>query len=197
MQQHVHHRDLYPHLRGVKMDPRRLILVATGEHMDRDTLLAQLDFTRSRLLATLDSIEKSGQDLNKVMSYRPGPGRAHIGWQFMHCAATHDRYLNANIHKAPPKDEKLVSDFAGGSTPSDQNVPTAALIREKLTETFTPFREFIASMRDEDLAVKFVGRDGKERTLGEAIVLMAWHEAHHQGQIHLTWNIYKAANGVK
>jgi uncharacterized damage-inducible protein DinB len=24
------------------------------------------------------------------------------------------------------------------------------------------------------------------RTIGESIILMAWHEAHHQGQIHLT-----------
>ena len=35
------------------------------------------------------------------------------------------------------------------------------------------------------------------RPLAEALILMAWHEAHHQGQIHLTWNIYKAANGIK
>jgi hypothetical protein len=165
--------------------------------MDRDTLLAQLDFSRTRLLATLDAIEKSGQDVSKVLAYRPGPGRAHIGWQFMHCAATHDRYLNANIRKTAPKDEKLVNDFAGGSTPSDQNVPTASQIREKLTQTFTPFREYVASLRAEDLAAKFVGRDGKERSVGEAITLLCWHEAHHQGQIHLTWNIYKAANGVK
>lgn len=165
--------------------------------MDRDTLLAQLDFTRSRLLATLDAIEKSGANVSKVLAFRPGPGRAHIGWQFMHCAATHDRYLNANIRKAPPKDEKLVNEFAGGSTPSDDRVPALAEIRQQLTATFGPFRDFIASMRDEDLGVRFVGRDGKERTIGEAIVLMCWHEAHHQGQIHLSWNIYKAANGVK
>ena len=165
--------------------------------MDRDTLLAQLDFTRSRLLATLDTIEKSGADVSKVLAFRPGPGRAHIGWQFLHCAATHDRYLNANIRKAPPKDEELVNEFAGGSTPSDDRVPTAAEIRRQLTATFGPFRDFVASTRDGDLNVKFVGRDGKERTVGEAIILMCWHEAHHQGQIHLSWNIYKAANGVK
>ena len=164
--------------------------------MDRDTLLAQLDFTRSRLLGILDTNEKSGADVSKVLAFRPGPGRAHIGWQFMHCAATHDRYLHANIKKTAPRDEKLVTEFAGGSTPSDQRVPSVAEIREQLTARFTPFREFVASMRNEDLGVKFVGRDGKERTIGEAIVLLAWHEAHHQGQIHLSWNIFKAANGV-
>ena len=115
----------------------------------------------------------------------------------MHCAATHDRYLNVNLKKAPAMDEKLVADFAGGSTPSDQSVPTFSEIREKLAATFTPFRDYIAALSAKDLDTKFVGRDGKERSIGEAIVLMAWHEAHHQGQIHLTWNIYKAANGMK
>ena len=165
--------------------------------MDKATLLAGLDFSRGRLLATLSAIEKSGQDMQKVLAWRPGPGRAHIGWQAMHCAATHDRYLNVNLKKGAPKDEKLVNDFAGGSTPTDQNVPALSEIRAKLETNYNAFREFIASLRDEELDVKFIGRDGKERSIGEAIVLMAWHEAHHQGQIHLTWNMYKGADGVK
>jgi hypothetical protein len=31
---------------------------------------------------------------------------------------------------------------------------------------------------------------------GESFLLLAWHEAHHQGQIHLTINLYKAAHGI-
>ena len=165
--------------------------------MDRDTLIAQLDFTRSRLLGILDTIEKSGQDAAKVLAWRPGPGRAHIGWQAMHCAATHDRYLNANLKKQAVKDEQVVNNFAGGSTPSDSLVPTLSDIRAKLAANYSAFREFLASLSDDGLAMKFVARDGKERTIGEAALLMAWHEAHHQGQIHLTWNLYKAAHGVK
>ncbi|HEX5242673.1 MAG TPA: hypothetical protein VFW23_05365, partial [Tepidisphaeraceae bacterium] len=72
--------------------------------MDRNTLLAVLDFSRNRLLGTLETIEKSGQDMSKVLAWRPGPGRAHIGWQAMHCAATHDKYLNVNIKGAKPRD---------------------------------------------------------------------------------------------
>ena len=34
------------------------------------------------------------------------------------------------------------------------------------------------------------------RTVAESIILFAWHEAHHQGQIHLTWNLYKQAHGI-
>ena len=41
--------------------------------MDKDTLLAEMDFSRARLLAILDTLEKSGQDLAKVLAGRPGP----------------------------------------------------------------------------------------------------------------------------
>src|ERR1700679_179319 len=101
-----------------------------GASMDVNTLLAGLDFSRTRLLGTLDTIEKSGQDPKKVLSWRPGPGRAHIAWQAMHCAATHDRYLNVGIQQGSPKDADLVANFAGGTTPSDSKVPSLAIIRQ-------------------------------------------------------------------
>ena len=47
-----------------------------------------------------------------------------------------------------------------------------------------------------DLARTVPAPGGKQRTVTEAILLMAWHEAHHQGQIHLTWNLFKAAAGA-
>src|SRR5450432_2596828 len=111
--------------------------------MDRLTLLAALEFSRMRLLAILDTIEKSGQDTDKILSWRPGPGRAHIAWQFMHCAATHDRYLNVGLLGGKPKDESLVANFAGGSTPSDQNIPTVATIKDKLETTFSAFKNHV------------------------------------------------------
>src|SRR4051794_14141011 len=100
--------------------------------MDRETLIAGLEFSRARLLGILDTIEKSGQDVRKVLAWRPGPGRAHIGWQAIHCAATHDRYVNVALKGGSPKDEQLVANFGGGSTPSDELVPELSDIREKL-----------------------------------------------------------------
>ena len=85
--------------------------------MDKLTILAVTDFSRTRLLAILDTLEKSGQDVAKVLAWRSGAGRAHIGWQAMHCAATHDRYLNKLILNKPVSDELLCTDFGGGSTP--------------------------------------------------------------------------------
>ncbi|HVT88641.1 MAG TPA: DinB family protein [Tepidisphaeraceae bacterium] len=163
--------------------------------MDIPTLLASMDFTRSRLLAILSTIEKSGQDLQKVFAWRPGPGRAHMGWQFMHCAATLDRYVNVNVLGGKPKDESLVAGYAGGTTPSDQNIPTLETIKQKLESSYAQYRAFVESRTPKDLATMF-GPEGRQRLLGDTIVLLAWHEAHHQGQIHLTWNLYKAAHGI-
>jgi uncharacterized damage-inducible protein DinB len=33
-------------------------------------------------------------------------------------------------------------------------------------------------------------------TIGKALQILVWHEAHHQGQAHLTLNLYKAQHGI-
>ena len=164
--------------------------------MDSQTLVAAMEFSRTRLLGTLDAIEKSGQDTAKVLSWRPGPGRAHIAWQAIHCAATHDKYLNAGIQQGTPKDADLVANFGGGTTPSDSKVPSLALIRQKLSATYEPLKKFTSEQTAETLQRQIPASGGKTRSIAEAITLLSWHEAHHQGQIHLTWNLYKAAHGV-
>lgn len=164
--------------------------------MDKLTILAIHDFGRARLLGSLDAIEKSGQDVAKVLAWRPGPGRAHIAWQAMHCAATHDRYLHKLILNKPVTDEALCADFAGGSTPSDANVPNLDVIRATLTKTLVPVKAYIQNVSAEELAKALTMPNGTQRTVAESLILLAWHEAHHQGQIHLTWNLYKAAHGI-
>ena len=160
---------------------------------DLKTILSQLDFTRDRLVGSLDGIEKSGQDVQQVLGWRPGVGRAHIAWQAMHCAATHDKYINVRIKGGEPNDPSLCEFFAGGSTPSDSKVPTLASIREKLALNFDVFKTFLNSA---DLAKVTDFPNNVQRTTAESAILLAWHEAHHQGQIHLTWNLYMAAHGV-
>ena len=164
--------------------------------MDTPTLLAQIDFSHARLLGILDTIEKSGQDIAAVLAWRPGPGRAHIGWQALHLAATLDRYLNVRLMDRPPTDPQLVEQFGGGSTPSDSAVPTLADIRSKLADHQAAFRKYVAGTTDADHARMIQFSPTVQRSVGESIVLLTWHEAHHQGQIHLTWNCYKAANAI-
>ena len=163
--------------------------------MDTATLLAAIDFSRARLLGSLDAIEKNAADLPGALAWRPAPGRAHLAWQAMHCAATHDRYLNVLLlGNGAPKDAALCAAFAGGSTPSDENVPTLATIRAALATTFADFRGHVASLGTSDLAQVQTMPNGTTRSVGESIVLLTWHEAHHQGQVHLTWNAYQATH---
>ena len=168
--------------------------------MDTKTMIAALEFTRNRLVGTLDTIEKTatekGLDIQKVMAWRPGPGRAHIAWQAAHCAATHDKYVNVTLLGRAAKNPALVAEFGGGSTPSDTNVPTLADIRQKLSGAFAEFKAHINSLDAAGLTRLIPGPNNTQRTVAEAILLLTWHEAHHQGQIHLTWNLYKAAHGI-
>ena len=131
-----------------------------------------------------------------VLAWRPGPGRAHIAWQAMHCAATHDKYVHVGILGGAPKDQDLVTNYGGGSTPSDSNVPTLPVIREKLATSFANFRNYVETLDAAALERMIPAPNNTQRSVGEAIVLLTWHEAHHQGQIHLTWNLYKAAHGI-
>jgi hypothetical protein len=162
---------------------------------DRFTLLAMFEFSRSRLLATLDAIEKSGTNVQDALYWRPGPGRAHIAWQFLHCAATHDRYINMRLRGQPaPKDPALCDAFGGGSTPADARTHTPAQIRAALDTHYTGLKDYLKTA---DLEASIDFPNNVKRTVGESGLLLAWHEAHHQGQIHLTWNLYKAAHQIK
>jgi hypothetical protein len=165
--------------------------------LDNATLIAGLDFARGRLLASLTTIEKSGEDPAQVLAWRPGPSRAHIAWQAMHCCATHDRYLNVRILGGQPIDPAMCDAFAGGSTPSDDNVPSIELIRTNLLTHFTHLKNYVAAASAADLARVQDFPNNVQRSIGESILLLTWHETHHQGQIHLTWNLYKAAHNVK
>ena len=163
--------------------------------MDAKTLVAVIEFNRSRLLSVLEAIAKSGQDVQKVLQWRPAPGRAHIGWQAMHCAATHDKYLNVVIKGLPTSsDRQLVESFGGGSTPASHS-PGMADILAALSRSYVPFRDYAAALTVADMET-IVGPPDRQRKVGEAVILMAFHEAHHQGQIHLTWNLYKQAHGL-
>ena len=94
-----------------------------------------------------------------------------------------------------PGDPQLVERFGGGSTPADNGLPTLPVMRTILQQTFTPFRSYVASLQAGQLE-SLVGPTDRQRKLGDAIVLLAWHEAHHQGQLHLTWNMYRQAHGI-
>ena len=59
-------------------------------------LIKNLEFARVRTLGLLDNIEKD-PDPQAVLAWRPGPGRAHIGWQLMHIAVTEEIFATERL----------------------------------------------------------------------------------------------------
>lgn len=155
-----------------------------------------LDFAHARMMGSLDAIAAAGEKPAEILLWRPAKNRAHIAWQALHCAATHDKYLNVNLKGLPhPTNPELVTRYGGGSVPSDEGQPTLEAIRTTVQRHFGELRNFVAALTPADMQ-RMVGPADRQRPLGDAIVLLAWHYAHHQGQLHLTWNLYRQATGL-
>ena len=157
------------------------------------TLMSAYQFNRPRTLAVLDKIEQE-KEPQKILGWRPGPGRAHIAWQLTHIGITEELFATERLAPGTkPAFADLAPRFKGGSTPDDE-IPQAALIRRVLTESRAHLLETLGSFGDKDLG--WIPDFFKERKLALADVLnlLAWHEAHHQGQAHITLHLYKATH---
>jgi uncharacterized damage-inducible protein DinB len=163
--------------------------------MTTNDLIEMLDFNRSKTLAFIDGLAKVG-DVQKALAWRPGPGRAHIAWQLMHIAATDDRHVHVRMGPpgGQPDNAELVRRFAGGSTPDDE-IPTVDAIKSYLDAQRKNVVALLKKLDEKALATK--PNDQAPWTYLEWVKVLAWHEAHHQGQAHLTLNLYKAAAGIK
>ena len=158
--------------------------------MNQADLVQMLELSRKRTNGLIDTIA-ARPDAATVLAWRPGPGRAHIAWQIMHIAATDDRHLNVRMHGGEPASADLVRRFAGGSTPDD-DVPTIDAIRIYLTERRQAMLDHLRTLSDSQLATK--PTPDAQWIYEEWFRVLAWHEAHHHGQAHLTYNLYRAAN---
>lgn len=159
-----------------------------------EALLAQCAVSRQRMMELIETIAGSGLDVQRVLGWRPGPGRAHIAWQLMHVAASDDRMLNFRLHGRDPADPELVRRFAYQSTPDDE-IPSLDEIRRRLHDCRQPLIAYVHTLSD-DVLDKLPTPDGKW-TYRQALQQLAWHEAHHHGQAHLTWNLFKARHTTR
>lgn len=155
----------------------------------QSTILEIYDFNRLRTNVTLDAIAAL-PDPQAVLGWRPGQGRAHIAWQFMHVAVTEELFATERIFGEPAAFSDLIPRFKGGSVPDD-NIPTVDQIRQTLEQSRDHLRKAIARLTDADLSR--IPEAFKERgwTIGMALKVLSWHEAHHQGQAHITLNLWK------
>jgi uncharacterized damage-inducible protein DinB len=107
----------------------------------------------------------------------------------MHIAATDDRHLHVRAKQGQPQEPRYVERFAGGSTPDD-DVPALAEIRRYLEAQRRELLTFVRSVDDAALATK--PNEQMPWTYREWLKILAFHEAHHQGQAHLTLNLLRS-----
>ena len=151
------------------------------------------DLHRERTLATLQAIENLPNP-QQVLGWRPGPGRAHIAWQLMHIGVTEELFATERLVGTTPGFADLLPRFRGGSTPDD-NIPSAQSIRDVLAQSREHLKKTMSTLTDADLHIIPPALKERGLTIGKAIQILAWHEAHHQGQSHITLNLYKATHG--
>ena len=153
-------------------------------------------FYRKRTLDLLDKIEQE-PDPERVLGWRPGPGRAHIAWQLMHLGITEELFATERL--APHKSgawTDLWPRFRGGSTPDD-DIPSPELIRDVLTGSRAHLLETLKEFSDDRLNEVPEALKARNLTVREVLYILGWHEAHHQGQAHITLNLYRASQAGK
>ena len=156
-----------------------------------DAMIGVWKFNRARTLATLDEIA-GHQESSAVLGWRPGDGRAHIAWQLMHIGITEELFATERMRGESPNWPDLVPRFKGGSTPDD-NISDVGQVREVLAQSRSHLLEAASQLSEADLQT--IPEALKERgwTLETLFQIVAWHESHHQGQAHITLNLWKAS----
>ena len=148
-------------------------------------------FNRERTLGLLDKICKL-PDPQQALAWRPASGRAHVGWQLMHIGITEELFATERLNPARPAAfTELWPRFRGGSTPDD-NVPSAETIRQVLNESRQHLVETLNGYGDDRLGEIPPAMAARNLTVRQILALIGWHEAHHQGQAHITLNLYLA-----
>src|SRR3954464_194731 len=125
----------------------------------------QMSLNRARTLGLLDAVASQPQPA-KALSFRPGPGRAHIAWQLMHIGITENLFATERLFPdQSPMFPELVPRFRGGST-VDDDIPSLESIRDVLNQSrerlFASVSKFGAADLDRVVASL---KDGRNLTM--------------------------------
>src|SRR5688500_16467571 len=154
------------------------------------SFIAAYQFNRPRTLGLLDKIDQE-KDPQGILGWRPGPGRAHIAWQLMHVGITEGLFATERlVHGTSPLYAELTPRFRGGSTPDD-NIPPLADIRGVLSQTREQLLVTLGRFSEADLTMMPEALRERKLSLYDVLHILCWHEAHHQGQAHITLNLFK------
>jgi len=157
-----------------------------------DVVVSQWEWNRSRTLALLDDIAK-WDNPQAILGWRPGPGRAHIAWQLMHIGVTEELFATERLVGTVAAYPDLIPRFRGGSTPDD-DIPALDRIRDVLEGSRTHLLQTLSTLTEADLDQIPPALRERGWTVARILEVLTWHEPHHQGQAHLTFNLWKAAN---
>ncbi|MCB1167651.1 MAG: DinB family protein [Leptospiraceae bacterium] len=163
-----------------------IVACASPSDSKKEELLAQMEFNRSVTLKDLDDIEKTGK-ADQALRWSVSPEHAPVGWHFMHLASTEDKFASMMSGK-PLVSEKLAEQFSSGQD-ANRDVPSLPEVRRYLQDSR---QALVAAIQDFD----YNRLDEKPapdarfdfKTMLKVIV---FHEPHHQGQAHATFNLYK------
>jgi hypothetical protein len=155
-----------------------------------DIFIPSYRANRQRTLGLLDKIEQEPNPM-EALGWRPGPGRAHIAWQLMHVGITEELFASERL--APHKQgimTELWPRFRNGSTPDD-DIPRPELIRKVLADSRERLEATLADYGDDRLDEIPPALAARNLNMLGVLHILGWHEAHHQGQAHITFNLYK------
>lgn len=148
-------------------------------------------FNRAKTLGLLAKLEQDGS--RGALGWRPGAGRAHIAWQLMHIGITEEIFATERLNPSKPGClTELWPRYRGGSTPDDL-IPSIDEIRTTLLRSRERLLATLTNYDDSRLAE--IPPSLKERglTVLDVLHIISWHESHHQGQAHLTYNLFRAS----
>lgn len=154
------------------------------------TIVELLKFNRIMTLKTIDEISTLS-DPQSALSFRPGPGRAHIAWQIIHIAVTEELFATDRLRKTDSNLTNLFPLYQKGSIAGD-DIPSLEAIQSTLSQSRESLLKTIQMIPEADLNVVPEGLQERGWTNEMALKILCWHEPHHQGQAHLTLNSWKA-----
>jgi len=155
-----------------------------------ESMASAWEFNRERTLGLLEEIAQR-ENAAEILAWRPEEGRAHIAWQLMHIGVTEELFATSRLLGEEPHFVNLVERFRGGSVP-DNDIPGIEEIRETLEHARKHLLKTIGKFTDDDLQTIPELYQDRGWSFGKILKVIAWHEAHHQGQTHAVFNLWKA-----
>ena len=156
-----------------------------------EIMIETYQFNRTRTLSLLEKLEQEA-DPRQALGWRPGTGRAHAAWQLMHIGVTEEIFASERLAPDKPGSfTELWPRFRGGSTPDD-DIPAPAQIRQVLADGRAHLFDTLSRFDEGDLGMVPEALKQRNLTLRDVLHILHFHEAHHQGQAHITLNLFKA-----